>query len=131
MGELQSEVSEFHQRIEAGRVALLRLQELRKEAKMRLDAQENRQRTPRISRGCSPCLQHEDLANEATVRKQLEDSRGRLHALESENEQLRRMHQLEMEKHAAKIERLRLKAERYRAGFLDLQRLYREQQIAR
>lgn len=127
---LQNEINEWNQRIEAGRMALVRLQELRKEAAIRLDTQGGKKRATCVSRASSPCFQHEDSAEESALRKRLDESKVHLRALQNETEDLRRLHDLEMEKYAAKIERLRLKAERYRSGFMDLQRLYSEQQIA-
>lgn len=126
--ELEAEVSDWHRRVSTARAAYGRLRELHDQTRSQLEA---RGATPSaVDRGSSPVpvARDADSAAEMELRARLHSWEARLRGLESENHQLRCLQQLDMERHAAKTERLRLKAERYRVGHADLQRLYLQQQ---
>lgn len=129
--QLETELSDWHQRVAAGRAALGRLRELHQEARLRLDAASTTNETAvaeTVDRACSPAAGSRESVAEMELRTRLHKWETQLRALEGENQQLRRMKQLDTERLAAKTERLRLKAERYRNGHADLRRLYFEQQ---
>lgn len=123
--ELQAEVSDWHQRVSTGRAAFGRLREIHDQARSRLEARGAKPSV--IDRGCSPLAREGQSAAEMELRTRLQSWETQLRELESQNQQLKRLQQLDKERHASKTERLRLKAERYRAGHMDLQRLYLEQ----
>jgi len=124
--ELEAEVSDWHQRVSSGRAAFGRLRNLHNQARSQLEARGAKPST--VDRGCSPLARHTESAAEMELRGRLHSWEARLCGLQNENQQLKSLHRLDTERHAAKTERLRLKAERYRAGHADLRRLYVEQQ---
>lgn len=126
--ELESEVADRHQRVTAGRAALGRLRVLRQEASGRLETKVVHPKPSRVDASCSPLPPRGETAAEMELRARLRDWETKLRDLEDDRQQLRRLQQLDVERHAAKTERLRLKAERYRTGHADLRRLYNEQQ---
>jgi len=129
--QLETELSDWHHRVAAGRAALGRLRELHQEARLRLDAASTTNKTRVVStvdRACSPAEGSGDSVAEMELRARLHKWETQLQAVAGENQQLRRMKQLDTERLGAKTERLRLKAERYRNGHADLRRLYFEQQ---
>lgn len=127
--ELEAEVSDWHQRVTAGHAAFARLRKLHNQARSQLEARSAKPST--ADRGCSAIARQDESAAETELQRRLQSWEGRLRGLENENHQLKSLHRLDMERHAAKTERLRLKAERYRAGHADLQRLYVEQHESR
>mmetsp|Transcript_32315 Transcript_32315/g.57178 ORF Transcript_32315/g.57178 Transcript_32315/m.57178 type:complete len:687 (+) Transcript_32315:36-2096(+) len=134
--DLEVELTEWQQRVEAGRAALKRLCSLREEATLRLetstaDAKSNAvacrdEQTSQTTEDSirSPQSSGDQAAAARALRLQLREREYQVGELETEHLQLRRLQQLDAERHAAKTERLREKAERYRAGHADLQRLY-------
>lgn len=140
--DLEAQLAEGQRRVEAGRAALKRLRGLREEAILRLENSVDAKMNP-VSDGARPQSQAamsksplrpsssaaaanecEQAAAARVLRVQLREREYQLGELENEHIQLRRLQQLDAERHAAKAERLRAKAERYRAGHEDLQRLY-------
>lgn len=124
--EMQSEVSAWHQRVTSGRVALGRLQELSREASLQLELKCPPRKGSTTDRSCSPLANSAESAAVMELRARLAGWETKLQDLENENRQMRQLQQLDSERHAAKVERLRLKVERYKFGHADLQRLYLE-----
>jgi hypothetical protein len=124
--EMQSEVSAWHQRVTSGRVALGRLQELSREASLQLELKCPPRKGSTTDRSCSPLASSAESAAVMELRARLAGWETKLQDLENENRQMRQLQQFDSERHAAKVERLRLKVERYKFGHADLQRLYLE-----